>query len=446
MIVLLGAGLRLYNLSTVPTELIADEIDLYNSVRSIVTTGHDVDGTLAPFLYSKFTRNPPMYGIAAYASTLVLGKTAFALRFPAVLFGLAAIVFVYGIAFNLTGRKDVALAAALVQSIAPVFVQFSRIAWEPGSELPFLLAGLYVLSAGRLAAAAVLLALTCYTYMDAWLYAVILGFGLCVLLPPRLRGPRFALRAAGAGFLWLVIAAPALWMCFFDPLTTSKISRISTFSAGISMRTLGIFFANYAAHFHFAFLVTTGEPQSGVTWRYLNGFGAFYWWVLPLAAAGIIAANWYVPDRGMRLWLWLWLIAYPLGGSLTNEGAPNAPRTLAGMPVFCILSGIGCIALADLARARSRGPTKRAVVFGGVVLAGVLLAISVTRFSRFYFTQYVHQNSNAWDSGTHAMFSAVRQYAPHYRRVCFSVYPAWYLIDSYIDFYLHDVPIETIDN
>jgi len=45
-ILCLGAALRLYHLSTVPTELIADELDIYNSVASIVTTGHDVDGSL----------------------------------------------------------------------------------------------------------------------------------------------------------------------------------------------------------------------------------------------------------------------------------------------------------------------------------------------------------------------------------------------------------------
>ena len=60
-VLLLGAAVRLYDLSSVPTEVIPDEIDLYNSAQSIVTTGHDVDGTLKPFLAGSFTRDPPMY-------------------------------------------------------------------------------------------------------------------------------------------------------------------------------------------------------------------------------------------------------------------------------------------------------------------------------------------------------------------------------------------------
>ena len=86
LILLLGAFLRLYQLSAIPSELIVDEIDLYNSAHSIVTTGHDVDGTLLPFLYARFTRNPPAYAVAGFASTLVFGKTPLGLRFPAVIF------------------------------------------------------------------------------------------------------------------------------------------------------------------------------------------------------------------------------------------------------------------------------------------------------------------------------------------------------------------------
>ena len=122
LILCLAAAVRLYHLSSVPTELIADELDLYNSVQSIVTAGHDVDGTLQPFLASQFTRNPPLYGLAGYASTLLFGKNAFALRLPAVIFGLAAVLLMYGIALRLTKRRDIALAAALLQATQPIFI------------------------------------------------------------------------------------------------------------------------------------------------------------------------------------------------------------------------------------------------------------------------------------------------------------------------------------
>ncbi len=445
LVVLLGAGLRLYDLSTVPTELIADELDLYNSAYSIATTGHDIDGTLQPFLYARFTRNPPIYAVAGYASSLVFGRSAFGLRFPAVLFGLATILLGYALVFELTRRRDAALLAALLFAIQPVFIQFSRIAWEPSSELPFLLGGLYLLlrayrrdggvSFKHLAFGAVLLALACYSYMAAWFYAAVLGGAILALNAGRVRSWKTGATIASACIIWLAVAAPALYEWFFDPLTFGRTGRISTFSHGISIASLSTFATNYLAHFRWSYLVTTGDPQSGITWRYLNGFGAFFWFVIPLAAVGLAYAFSYVRNKWAVYWLWIWMLAYPLGGALTNEGAPNAPRTLAGAPVFCILAAIGLTYLLDRARARTT------VLLGFAAAATTSLLL----FCSFYFTRYVHVNSNAWDSGTRALFADIRARAFAYDRVCFAVRPAWYSIDTYVRFYLNDVPIEKIE-
>ena len=235
----------------------------------------------------------------------------------------------------------------------------------------------------------------------------------------------------------LLAASPALWMWFFDPHTILRTERISTFANGVSIDSLRVFAANYAAHFRWSYLVTTGDPQTGTTWRYLNGFGAFFWWVVPLAALGLAFTRRYVREWWGAAWVWLWLAVYPLGGALTNEGAPNAPRTLAGAPVFCLLAALGFAVLLD-ASASLRW--KRAV---SVVLA-TATTLSAALFAQFYFTKYVHLNSNAWDSGTRAMFGAVRAQR-EYDRACFSVRPAWYGIDAYTRFYLGEARMQIID-
>lgn len=437
LVLLLAAGLRVFHLSSVPTELIVDEIDLYNSVSSIVTTGHDLDGSLKPFLWSQFTRNPPLYGAASYASSRVFGKSAFGLRFPAVVFGLATVLCMYGLGLEFTRRRDIALLAALFTAVCPIFVQFSRIAWEPSSELPFLLGGLYVLlhtirrasssppkQFGGFALAAALLGIACYTYMAAWFYALVLAGAILLLYARRLVEMKALLAVAAAALIGAAIAWPALQMIFFDPSTAAKSARIATFASGVSPQTLGTFASNYLAHFRWSYLVTSGDPQSGKTWRYLNGFGAFYWWIVPLAFSGLVALGGYVKDWRLRVLLVVWVFAYPLGGALTNDGVPNAPRTLAGAPIFCLLASIGAAIFLDWHRRAT------AVVLWAVVV------VSTLQFSAFYFTQYVHRNPNAWDSGTAAMFAAVRAREQHYDRVCFSVWPAWYGIDTYVRFYL----------
>jgi 4-amino-4-deoxy-L-arabinose transferase-like glycosyltransferase len=430
-------------------------------VQSIATTGHDIDGSLRPFLYCSFTRNPPIYGIAAYGSSLIFGKNPFGLRFPAALFGLVAILLIYGIAFELTRRRDIATIAAALQATLPIFVHFSRVAWEPASELPFLLGGLYVLvrtlrnddrntgdaaplSFGGLTLAAVLLALTCYTYMAGWFYAAALGGTAIALNARRFRSHGALLKLGGAIAVAAVIAGPALSMWFGDGHTIERTQRIATFAHGVTLDALGTFFSNYLAHFRWSYLVTTGDPIPGSTWRYMVGFGAFYWWVVPLAALGLLCVFAFTRGRWAALWTCAWLVLYPFGGALTNEGVPNAPRTLAGAPVFCILAAIGCIALFEVVRFFTATRFRAVTTIACVALFVANLGLSVTLFSRYYFTEYVHQHSNAWDSGTGALFAYIRARAGDYDRVCFAIRPAYYAVDSYARFYIGDLPIQTV--
>jgi 4-amino-4-deoxy-L-arabinose transferase-like glycosyltransferase len=458
LVVLVGFALRVYDIAGNPTELIVDELDLYNSAHAIATTGRDVDGSLLPFLWSAFTRNPPMYALAEYITSLFFGAGAFGLRLPAVLFGTSCIALMYAIAFELTRRRDVAIVTALLVATQPILVHFSRVAWEPASELPFLLGGLYVLlrafvrvrpgdraSLRGLALAAILLAGTCYTYMAGWFYAVVLAVPIVVANWKRLRSPRALFELASAFAIWAALAEPALGMWFSNRDTFARTQRIATFGNGITIDALRQFVANYFAHFHWSYLVTTGDPISGATWRYLSGFGAFYGWVVVFAIGGAFVALRYVRPPWALAWLFWWVVVYPLGGSLTNEGVPNAPRTLAGTPVFCVFAAFGLVMLFDFAarlprawRARAKFALRAAFVAS--------LAVSVSLFMHYYFARFPYVNPNAWDSGTRQLFGAIRANAPGEERLCFSVRQAWYGADTYMRYYLAGVPLERIQD
>jgi 4-amino-4-deoxy-L-arabinose transferase-like glycosyltransferase len=450
-----------HDLTGTPPELIPDELDLYNSALSIATTGHDIDGSLKPFLYCWLTRNPPLYAVAEYLTSLVFGNGPFGLRLPAALFGMATVASMYALTGELTRRRDLALACAALVAVQPIFVHFSRIAWEPASELPFLLAGAWfalralsgVETRGsfdaralrELAASAVAFGLTSYTYMAGWFYAAALGLGALALHGKSFRSRRGAIVLVAFIGLWALISAPALDMWFFDDHTTSRTQRIATFAGGINLGSLGTFFANYIAHFRISYLATTGDPIPGVTWRYLAGFGAFYWWVLPLAALGLASVFHYVRSRGNALWLLLWLAVYPLGGALTNEGAPNAPRTLAGAPVFCVFAAIGVAVLFEFA-ALARGTARASLERTLRALCIVAPAISTALFAASYFTTYGALYPGAWDSGTRATFAAVRDRAADYDRACFAVRQASYGVDPLFRYYLGDTALAKFDD
>ncbi|MBV8842890.1 MAG: glycosyltransferase family 39 protein [Bryobacterales bacterium] len=453
----MAAALRLYDIGSVPTELDADEIALYNSAYHIATTGRDLDSSLKPFLYAPVRRNPPVYAIAAYGSSLIFGRTPLGLRLPAVVFGLIAILLLYGIGVELTRRSDVALIAALLMAAQPIFVHFARVGWEPASELPFLLGGVYLMlramrssvpRTGAIFAAALVLGLTAYTYMAGWFYAALLGGGILAFNIRRFATRRGAFVVAGACAVWLVVAAPALWMWFADWQTVRHTLNLATFAGGISPSSVQTFFVNYAAHFKWSYLVTTGDPKNGITWRYLNGVGAFFGWVVSLAALGLVVSARYIRPRWTLAWTWLWLVAYPLGGALTNEGAPgtpNAPRTLAGAPVFCLLAAIGIALFFDWASLLRR---PRIAQIGGVgvrALFAAAMVFSTLYFARFYFTSYVHRSSNAWFSGTRALFATISENRAGYQRVCFNVRRAWYPLTTFELFYLNGIPLRVVD-
>jgi 4-amino-4-deoxy-L-arabinose transferase-like glycosyltransferase len=462
IILCLGAILRLHNLNVNPPELYSDELDLYVSAHSIAVTGHDIDGTLQPLLFCWFTRNPPMYAAAGYLSTLLLGNTPFGWRFPAAVFGIVSIVLLYGIVFECTRRRTLALSAALLQATQPLFIHFSRVGWEPAAELPFLLGGLFILLRafrlaengaalhfGKLMLAALLFGLAIYTYAGAWLYVVLLGGSLIVVHASYFRVPENAGKILGAIAFWACISAPALWMLFTDPYTSARMYAMGTFHNGLSVDAVLAFLGNYFGHFNWSYLVVRGDGPDTRIQRELGGFGALYWWMLPLCAIGLVYLTRYIRRRRLVVWAAVWLAAYPLGGALTHEAAlPNAGRTLAGAPIFCIIAAIGFFTLCDFSRFFISQKIARGYLIGirAIFMANVVL--SVACFWSFYFSVYPVLTAPAWQSGTREVFRVVHEHAGEYERACFSNF--WIPgLRAYVAYYLSDTALremETIDD
>jgi Dolichyl-phosphate-mannose-protein mannosyltransferase len=455
-VVILGAVLRFAALAHNPPELFSDELDSYVSMKSIVMTGHDIDGSLKPFLYSRIMRNAPMYGVACYFSSLVWGNGPFGLRFPAAIFGIGVIILTYAIVAELTRRRKIALWSALLIAIQPLFIHFSRVAWEPASVLPFLLGGLYVLLRelrfarengtmrfGRLALAALLLAMTVYTYASAWFYVVILVGSLVFLSLPLLHATKEYTKFIVAVILCIMLALPAIWMLFFDSGASGRM--FSMVSGWLSISNLHGLMLLYLAHFNWHYLVSTGDGPNVRIQRELGGFGALFWWMIPLLAIGTINVGRYVSPLSMRIWVWLWLAAYPLGGTVAVWGAalPNAGRTLPGAPILCIIAALGLAALFEDAE-HFASVNGKAYLFALRGVCAACACVSVTLFCAFYFVAYPRLTAPGWESGTGAAFEAVRKHSNGFSRVCFSGFN-YYFLSGYIHYYIDDLPLQKLE-
>lgn len=355
----------------------------------------------------------PLYGIGEYVSSLFLGYNAAAYRLPAVLYGLVTIVCTIGLTYRLTKNRLAAFCAGVTSAILPWEITVSRIAWENAAMLPFLLGGLWALRAGiedrstlRLALAGVLLGIDAYSYRAALPDALILAGALLAIDVPRVaRAFRGVL--AGAVLLALIVT-PLIVSVVHDPSFFWRDYYISTFHDGITSASLARFAQNYLAHFDLGplFFRGDGNPQHGPV------YGVLYLWMLPMMAIGLTAA-FGLYGAGVGTFFVVWLLLYPIGGAITNDGVPHFLRTLVGAPLAAILSGIG-LAAAWKALEPMRYARIAAAAFT------VLVFVALSQFCEAYFINYLPAAADAYQYENRDLFLTVRAHAREARRICFS--------------------------
>lgn len=127
-IVLFGAVLRLFKLSTIPASLNWDEISHGYNAFSILKTGKDQWGQFLPLLnfraYGDYPLPLNLYLTVPFVA--VLGLTEFSIRFPHALLGIGTIIATYFFVLGLTKKRKLALLTCFLVAIDPWTVFTSR--------------------------------------------------------------------------------------------------------------------------------------------------------------------------------------------------------------------------------------------------------------------------------------------------------------------------------
>jgi len=153
-IVLMAAILRLWKLGSIPPHLTPDEAALGYNAYSILKTGRDEYGNLLPIIFKSFGDfKPGLYVYLTVPFVAIFGLTEFAVRLPSALSGIIAVWLMYKIILEffakqkdqspITNHRSLAIIAALMLSISPWHIHFSRGAWEVNVALTLTLAGIY---------------------------------------------------------------------------------------------------------------------------------------------------------------------------------------------------------------------------------------------------------------------------------------------------------------
>lgn len=380
----------------------------------------------------------PLTGIGEYVSSLFFGYNATAYRFPSVIYGLVTIACTMGLTLQLTKDRIAAILSGAISAVLPWEITVSRIAWENATMLPFMLGGLWALAAGLekrcirlLVLAGALLAIDAYSYRAALPDAVALALALLLLHPKR--SARSARELAIAVVVFLAILAPLVYSVWNDPSFFWRDRHIATFGSGINGATLATFAHNYLAHFPIGplFFYGDGNPQHGPV------FGVLYLWMLPFIAIGLVLA-FRRYGAALGLFFLFWLVLYPLGGALTDDGVPHFLRTLAGAPLAAILAAMG---LASGWRILREAPFARIATAAFLALA----VLDVGAFCQAYFIAYPPAAARAFQYSNRDLFVTIRAHLTGARRLCFSGLNDMNSLTLF-SYYLRDVDIPIVEH
>lgn len=143
IILLLASVLRLWNLGGIPPHLRNDEAALGYNAYSVLNTGRDEHGELLPIIFQSF--GDWKMGFYVYFTVpfiAALGLNEETVRLPSALAGIVSVFLIYEIVNLLFVNKKLSLISAFIWTVSPLFIAFSRGAWEVNLSLVLTLAAI----------------------------------------------------------------------------------------------------------------------------------------------------------------------------------------------------------------------------------------------------------------------------------------------------------------
>jgi len=264
---LLGLLLRVWNLSGNPAGVYVDEAHLGYTAYSLLHTGKDSYGKSWPVMTKLFgSYSAALYSYMTVLPVGLLGLNIFTTRLLSAVSG-SLLVLVAGIGFG--------PFAGLVVAVSPVFVFFSRAAFEANLALTLLIIGWVLFSRSRLNLSVLFLSLSAYAYhAEKLLTPVILAFFLWHHRPAR----KFVLQAC----LIFILTQLPLWIVSFKPAVNQRFSELAfTGSPRVVVLT---FVRNYLGYLSPDNLFSRPDPDIQ---RSFPEISVFYWWMIIPAIMGL---------------------------------------------------------------------------------------------------------------------------------------------------------------
>jgi len=211
-IIISGAFLRLYKVTSVPPHLSNDEISIAYDGYSLAHSGKDEHNHTWPLSFESWgDYKPPLYTYLLVPINLISKDNNLAPKIPSILAGIITILVLCFITILITGKIELGLIAAAVLSLTPWHIFTSRKILEANLALLFLAGGicLFLLSVSKqkisrffLFLSSMLFALSIYGYHSERLLTPLLAILLTILYLRKHK--KSALLFLGSGLLLIV--------------------------------------------------------------------------------------------------------------------------------------------------------------------------------------------------------------------------------------------------
>lgn len=425
-IMVLGAFLRFYDLSTLPNGLNRDEAALAYNAYLLMKTGKDEWSREWPLALESFgDYKLPGYPLTIIGSFALFGISDFAVRAPSAFAGVLLIGVSYLFcrrALKLKTWSSILVAFAV--AIQPVFLFYSRMAWEANVGLLFFVSGLTLVLAefkhttrrflaDLIASGCFLLAI--FTYNTPLL---LLPFVFVSI--PLTRGIK-----NWKTYVSMCIAVATIFIVGVASLASisQQKSGITIFSdetywqksvehyqsfQGIAQKALGnryVFFGkviveNFFKSWSPEFLIQRGGQHP---WHNLPNYGHLLLgtYILGLVGLGQVIRNTIVPCKEQRtrsFYLALLMLLFTaIAPAIITVDAPHATRSLFFFFLLTCFGGYGIEMAWTYLSQQSEEKNKFKVMF--IVLALIGLTFEVRRYYYEYFSAYREESRVILRSG-----------------------------------------------
>lgn len=429
LVLILFLGVRLYQISNIPTSLYWDEASIGYNAYSIITTTQDEWGKSFPLNFRAFGEfKLPIYIYSVALAEIVLGANTLAVRLPAVLFSLITVIITFLLTFRMTKNTLIATFSSLFLSTSPWFFIFSRVGYEANAGLAFFVIGVYLLTFFKEKKYFLILGVSSfiasmYSYNSFRVVVpvtlfIFLLFGLIKIRDQILKSKVIV----GVALILLLVGIFPIAHSYLTDTAGARFNTVSIFNESLSKpQLLRVFIGNYLSHFSPGFLFLSGDAQVRMQ---QGGWGELLWVELPFLFIGTLVI--ILRKDAKYLFFLLFVLIAPLPAAITNEN-PHSLRSITAIPFLSVISALGVGWVIQYIK----GKLSKKIIAGSIV---IVLLLSFGFYFRSFIQSYNIKYSEAWQYPYQQVFTTYQSFFPQETRVVVSdsfsqpyIFALWYL-------------------